>query len=93
MNEKPRMICEICLESFEYDENDMRPWIYHEGKNGMHCAGKNPSWKHTKRQYQQTTTTSLKLKDHILHEYFNYGYKKKVDDDDAEEIQEENRII
>lgn len=95
MIENPMIICEVkgCFESIEYNENEMRPYIYHPGKDGLvHCAGKNPNyWKPTRRQYHSKTATATATpKDHMLKEYYGYGYKtKRVEDE--EEIQEEDR--
>jgi hypothetical protein len=92
MNEKPRMTCEIrgCFESVEYDPNDMRPWIYHITKDGVHhCAGANPNLKQNKKPYYSKPATKQRPKDHILREYYGYGHKtRRVEDE--EEIQEED---
>jgi hypothetical protein len=46
----PYILCEIagCLEKADYEEHDYRPYIYHDTKKDVHCAGRNPNFKKNK---------------------------------------------
>lgn len=82
--------CWNCGETFEFDANDTRPYVYHECKNqenGFVCrhAHSNPNLirKFPVFVPKQESRPPPK-KDHILREYFAYSFKQKAFEDDEE---------
>jgi len=65
----PKMTCRRCRETFEYDENDIRPYIYHECKDGCLTAHDNPNNKKTSKPYYHHNHTTTKKK-HTLWQNF-----------------------
>ena len=58
----PSMNCARCLDLFDYDPNDIRPFIYHECKDGKMQAHKNPNLKGQRRTYNKPSTPFKKDK-------------------------------
>jgi len=36
-------MCSNCMELFEFDDNDIRPFVYHECEDGTMMAHRNPN--------------------------------------------------
>lgn len=82
--------CWNCGETFEFDANDTRPFVYHNcvdtttGKRLMH-AHSNPN---LIRRFPGFTApsrpTPLPKKDHLLREYFAYSFKQKAFEEEEE---------
>ncbi len=46
----------MCLMYFEYDSNDLRPFIWHDHPDGTMVANDNPNLKEERRKYLVTSS-------------------------------------
>lgn len=58
----PEMICTRCKETFEYDNGDLRPYVYHKCPDGIFMGHKNPNLKKQKTYYTPSTIKHHKTK-------------------------------
>lgn len=63
----PEMTCRRCRETFEYNANDTRPYVYHECEDGCFTAHDNPNNKKTVKPYYIETNVK---KAHTLWQNF-----------------------
>ena len=62
--------CWNCAEFYEYDGNDLRPFIYHDCEDGSTAGTRNPNIKQERRQWLPPPKTKEQVLNKRLKEFY-----------------------